>query len=66
MILIIFGTLIYEEIVIVNKYGLNLNVKRGIIERSEEEMKTVLFEVKETFEELDEIDNNDEDVSIIM
>ena len=29
-------------------------------------MKTVLFEVKETFEELDEIDNNDEDVSIIM
>ena len=66
LILIIFGTLIYEEIVIVNKYGLNLNVKRGIIERSEEEMKTVLFEVKETFEELDEIDNNDEDVSIIL
>ena len=66
LILIIFGTLIYEEIVIVNKYGLNLNVKRGIIERSEEEMKTVLFELKETFEELDEIDNNDEDVSIIM
>ena len=41
------GTLVYDENIIVNKFGVNLNVKRGIYERS-------LTEVESTIGDLDD------------
>ena len=43
---VIFGTLIHEEIIVINKWDLNLNVKRGIENRS-------LSDFEETIADLD-------------
>ena len=53
--IIIMGTLVYDEIVIVNKFGLNLNVKRGIHERA-------LSEVESAVDDLDD-DNSKSDAN---
>ena len=50
--IIIMGTLVYDEIVIVNKFGLNLNVKRGIHERA-------LSEVESAIDDLEDEDKKD-------
>jgi hypothetical protein len=47
-ILTIFtATLIYDEIIIVNKWGLNENVKLNISKRGEEDIRKTLFEIGE-------------------
>ena len=51
VVIIIIGTMVYDEIIIVNKWGLNLNVKKGIYERS-------LSEIERTIEQLNNINNN--------
>ena len=38
-LIVLFATLVYDEVIIVNKWGLNENVKIGIIKRGEEEDK---------------------------
>ena len=63
IVIIIFGTLVYDEILIINKWGLNLNVKKGIHERS-------LSEIEENIEEVDDDDklldkNEDRDIDLI-
>ena len=40
--IIIIGTLVYDEILIINKWGLNNNVKRRIQERSKSDVKIAL------------------------
>ena len=62
-VFIIFGILVYDEILIINKWGLNLNVKKGIYERS-------LSEIEENIEEVDDDDklldkNEDRDIDLI-
>ena len=59
---VIFGTLIHEEIIIINKWGFNLNVKRGIENRSlsdfEETMADLDLESDEKSDNLDiSVDN---------
>ena len=56
--IIIMGTLVYDEIVIVNKFGLNLNVKRGIHERA-------LTEVESAIDDLEDEDKKDINVELI-
>ena len=38
ILIIVFSTLVYDEVVIINKCGLNRNVRKGIISRAEEEV----------------------------
>ena len=46
IIIIAFSTLIYDEVIIINKWGLNTNVRKGIIDRGEEEViKTIELEL---------------------
>ena len=56
--IIIMGTLVYDEIVIVNKFGLNLNVKIGIHERA-------LTEVESAIDDLEDEDKKDINVELI-
>ena len=62
IVIIIFGTLVYDEILIINKWGLNLNVKKGIHERS-------LSEIEENIEDVDDddklLDKNEDNDSIM-
>ena len=39
----LFATLVYDEIIIINKWELNNNVKIGIINRGELEMKNLNY-----------------------
>lgn len=61
--IIIMGTLVYDEIVIVNKFGLNLNVKRGIHERALSEVESAVDELEDDNSKSDAnselIDNNE-------
>ena len=50
VIIILFASLVYDEIVIINKWGLNKNVKLGIIYRG-------LLDTKDTFRERELEDN---------
>ena len=50
VIIILFASLVYDEIVIINKWGLNKNVKLGIIHRG-------LLDTKDTFRERELEDN---------
>ena len=54
--------MVYDEILIINKWGLNLNVKKGIHERS-------LSEIEENIEEIDDddklLDKNEDNDSIM-
>ena len=52
--IIVIGTMVYDEIIIVNKWGLNINVTKGIQERS-------LSEFESTIEDLE--DDNELDKS---
>ena len=52
---IIFGTLMYDEIIIVNKFGLNFNVKKGIIERALIDTKSAIPEEIEPFDDTESI-----------
>ena len=52
---IIFGTLMYDEIIIVNKFGLNFNVKKGIIERALIDTKSTIPEEIEPFDDTESI-----------
>ena len=56
ILIILFACLIYDEIIIINKWGLNTNVKKGIINRGELEMKN-MFVLRETQAEEQLIDN---------
>ena len=42
ILIISFATLLYDEIIIINKWGLNENVKKGIISRGEEDVITTI------------------------
>ena len=44
-LIVLFATLVYDEVIIVNKWGLNENVKIGIIKRGEEEDKQTTIEL---------------------
>ena len=57
IIIIFIGSLVYNEIIIINKWGLNKNVKRDIIIRGEMELETI--QKKNSFQD-DEIHENDE------
>ena len=58
--IVIFGTMIHEEIIIINKWGLNLNVKRGIENRS-------LSDFQETISDLDlESDEKSDNLDISL
>ena len=47
ILIIAFATLLYDEVVIINKCGLNENVRKGIISRGEKEVvKTIELELK--------------------
>ena len=52
---IIFGTLMYDEIIIVNKFGLNFNVKKGIIERALIDTKSTIPEEIDLFDDTESI-----------
>ena len=41
IVIILFSSLIYNEIIVINKWGLNINVKEDIMVRGELEMKTM-------------------------
>ena len=58
LIIIFFATLVYDEIIIVNKCGLNLNVKKGIQNRS-------FIEFNKTINQLENPDESSEDTEII-
>ena len=47
VIIILLSSLIYDEIIIINKWGLNNNVKTNITARSESEMKN-MFKISDT------------------
>ena len=68
IIIIAFSTLLYDEIVIIKKWGLDLNVRKEIISRGKEDVeKTIELEINRdsTFEEVlnqdDDNDNHDGD-----
>ena len=49
LVIIIIATSVYDEIIIINRCGLNLNVKRGIIERAQLDIESA--SVDESFDE---------------
>ena len=68
IIIISFSTLLYDEIIIIKKWGLDLNVRKEIISRGKEDVeKTIELEINRdsTFEEVlnqdDDNDNHDGD-----
>ena len=44
IVIIVIGTMVYDEIIIVNKWDLNLNVKKGIIERAELDLRNSILD----------------------
>ena len=69
IITIAFATLLYDEIIIINKWGLNENVKKVIIDRGEDDLKKMReleFTRESTIEENninDNHDNHDNDIN---
>ena len=57
IVIIVMGTLIYDEIIIVNKWGLNLNVKKGIIERDKLDLKNTILDYDYNKDSSDEESN---------
>ena len=57
LILIIFSTSVYDEIIIINKCGLNSNVKRGIYERAQSDIEFTLFKDSESVDDVSEDKN---------
>ena len=58
ILMILFASLIYDEIIIINKWNLNANVKTGIINRGEIEMEKMLLLRETQIEEGQLIDND--------
>ena len=63
LIIIFIATSVYDEIIIINIFGLNLNVKKGIIKRAQIEVDSISSAISRqlSFEQadtLDEIDDN--------
>ena len=60
IIIILFASLVYDEIIIINKYELNKNVKLGIINRGELEMENMTLLRDSQLEDIQivEDDNN--------
>ena len=58
LIIIFFATMVYDEIIIVNKCGLNLNVKKGIQNRS-------FIEFNKTINQLENPDESSDNTEII-
>ena len=52
--IIIISTLVYDEIIIVNKWGLNINVKKGIIERAQYDASNSNIEDIETLNDIND------------
>ena len=66
IIIIAFSTLLYDEIIIINKWGLNENVKKVIIRRGEDDlnkMRELEFTRESTIEENNINDNHDNDIN---
>ncbi len=61
IIMILFASLVYDEIIIINKWGLNENVKLGIINRGELEMKklNIFSQAQEDEEQFIDNDNTE-------
>ena len=62
LILILFFSLIFNEIIEINLWGLSLNTKRNIINRAESEVSENFIVKNETFEEINEKDDNTENL----
>ena len=45
-VIISFGIMVYDEIIIVNKCGLNLNIAKGIQERSLTEFESIIHDLE--------------------
>ena len=52
IIIIILATSLYDEIIIINKWGLNLNIKKGIMERAQLESDLTNIELVDAVEEV--------------
>ena len=65
IIIILFASLVYDEIIIINKYELNKNVKIGIINRGELEMENMTLLRDSQLEDIQivEDDNNEDNVN---
>ena len=62
IIIILFASLVYDEIIIINKYELNKNVKIGIINRGELEMENMTLLRDSQLEDIQIVeDDNNED-----
>ena len=59
--IIIMGTLVYDEIIVINKCGLNLNVKKGIEKRALSEFNDALQDLKE----FDEKEENEKNIELV-
>ena len=55
IIIIIIATLVYDEILIINKWGLNSNVKKRIIERASKDIQSTSIELIEHINSFDEM-----------
>ena len=56
--MILFATLVYDEIIIINKWRLNENVKLGIINRGEYDTKYMNFFRDSHFDDNQLLDND--------
>ena len=60
IIIIVFGSLVYDEIIIINRCGLNLNVKKGIQERSLSEFESAIIDLEESYKFDTSSENSDD------
>ena len=59
-----FGTLVFDEIIVIKKWGLNLNVAKEISLRARSEIKSISnFDDDVTIEETEDNDNEDKDIT---
>ena len=63
--IIIISTLVYDEIIIINKWGLNINVKKGIIERAQSDVKITIVEDIYNINEINDISDTETSISQI-
>ena len=66
ILIIAFSTLLYDEVVIINKCGLNQNVRKGIINRGEKEVvKNIELELANE-EIIGDCDSPENDIKIAL
>ena len=63
LILILFFSLIFNEIIEINLWGLSINIKRNIINRAESDVDESFVIKNEMFEENNEKDDNTENLT---